>query len=936
MKERRPHHLKEGTVLDDRYVIGGLLGEGGFGITYAAEHIRTHAKAAVKEFYCPDFMTRSVSESDEPRLTDERAGERFQREKERFLKEARTLRDFADCPGIVHVLECFEANGTAYIIMELLDGVTLKEHVGRNGRMEAETVMRKVIPLLRTLGVIHRSGLIHRDISPDNIMMREDGTLTLMDFGAAREFSTQTVSHSLIYKDGFAPKEQFDRRGKLGPFTDLYSLCATLYFCVTGKAPEDAIQRVLYDELKSPSLLGVDIPKEAEAVIMKGLSMRPGDRWQSAGEMLEHLLVLYPEHSEEEDRRRRKKKRMIRLAAAAVLIMAAAAGLSYRMLHRTEIRFRNLDTETVWLYQDEIPDGKFDEAKRAERARLEAFAGKDNYLWKEDGENLQITFPRELLAGRKTEYVMKAYLTRSLGATLRVPAGEVYYDLPLEREQLVNVREHTGSLPFISRADLKLPEEGDYTYFTAELSPDAVSALESADAAFASALEGEGNYLQLFFDLEEYDTGAYYMHTYAAGDGKTICIVDMDQDEQFSRLIFHDLTTEELPASFSFNTEPHVTWERVSGSLMAGKNQKNEEELTGEYILLRYETGVVGKGNWFNLIAVYKERLDAVGKPYAFGVDEYEERTIVVKMRPEDLLGTEAEYLGERGEFYLYTDNGLLLTSFSRGWTGNYGDVMEITESGDGSWAVRFPLADYKVESIGEKLDSCAEGSVSEVRLCIGNDRGAVASVPVGTFRGQLKEGEIVFSRLFAGSDRETGPENRSFGDFLSAFFREDPVYGSALTSIRFFLADGTPDISLRQLAGYPFDRNLGDAEAVISALKQDGGDGVYDITDNELELLIPAEKGAAFPEKAAEIMGKTAAEYSLTDGRFHRVRFVMRNPSAEEGISVYIQREVLDDKRAGEMKYRTYYEGVSDRTREAFEAFLARDPVFKNLYREE
>ena len=284
------HHLVPGTILNGRYYVGVSIGEGGFGITYIGRDLNLDMEVAIKEYYPSGYVFRSGAES--PALncvTGEESQFFFEKGKDRFLKEARILAKFSKAPGIVDVRDFFETNNTAYIIMEYLDGETLKHYLGRRGTMSPEQAVELLMPVMLSLKNVHRAGLIHRDISPDNIML-VDGQVKLLDFGAARDVSgSGNRSLSVMLKPGYAPEEQYRSKGRQGPWTDVYALCATLYKCITGITPDDAPQRVLEDELKAPSSLGIRINAVVENAIMKGLSVIQKDRYQSVDELIEDL-----------------------------------------------------------------------------------------------------------------------------------------------------------------------------------------------------------------------------------------------------------------------------------------------------------------------------------------------------------------------------------------------------------------------------------------------------------------------------------------------------------------------------------------------------------------------------------------------------------------------------------------------------------------------
>lgn len=281
------HHMKPGAMLQGRYLIGKALGEGGFGITYLGRDTTLDMPIAVKEYYPNGFSNRNHQVSNEVTLTQNGEQYDFESEMQRFLKEARMLAKFSGEPGVVGVRDFFRENNTAYIVMEYLDGITMKQCL-RRGTIPPEKLFALMEPVMESLSRIHEAGLIHRDISPDNIMLLKNGQLKLLDFGAAREVSGDK-SLSVLLKPGYAPEEQYRTKGNQGPWTDVYALSATMYKCITGKTPEEALERAYEDNLLPPSKLGIQIDASQEAALMKGLGVRIKDRTQSIRELMEGL-----------------------------------------------------------------------------------------------------------------------------------------------------------------------------------------------------------------------------------------------------------------------------------------------------------------------------------------------------------------------------------------------------------------------------------------------------------------------------------------------------------------------------------------------------------------------------------------------------------------------------------------------------------------------
>jgi serine/threonine protein kinase len=290
-QEEPLYQLAPRSVLAGKYLVGRVLGEGGFGITYIGYDLNLELRVAIKEFYPAGFVARSTATSSTVTSLGSDKENIFARGKERFVEEAKRLAKFRELPGIVRVYDFFPANNTAYIVMGYVEGVTLKNYLAQaGGRLPADMLIELMAPMLSSLSEVHKSGIIHRDISPDNMMLTHEGTLVLLDFGAAREFVDMNRSLSVLLKPGFAPSEQYSTRGIQGPWTDVYALAATVYKVVTGVTPDEAMERVMGDTLQPPSVLGVALPAQQEAAILKGLAVSAKDRFQTVAEFYAALV----------------------------------------------------------------------------------------------------------------------------------------------------------------------------------------------------------------------------------------------------------------------------------------------------------------------------------------------------------------------------------------------------------------------------------------------------------------------------------------------------------------------------------------------------------------------------------------------------------------------------------------------------------------------
>jgi serine/threonine protein kinase len=275
-----PFQLQPRTVLNDQYLVGRALGAGGFAITYLAWDQRLARRVAIKEYMPSGLASRSGQNSQVIAHTGQ-SKQDFQYGLERFLDEARIVARFQEHPGIISVTNYFPANGTAYLVMEYLEGSTLKEYLAQQGgRLSFDQALAIMTPVMDALRELHRADVLHRDISPDNIYITHSGQVKLLDFGAARQaLRDRSQRLSVILKVGYAPEEQYRSSGDQGPWTDLYAVAATFYHLITGQIPPPSIDRLAEDSIQLPSALGSDIPAGAEEALMTALAVKSAQRY---------------------------------------------------------------------------------------------------------------------------------------------------------------------------------------------------------------------------------------------------------------------------------------------------------------------------------------------------------------------------------------------------------------------------------------------------------------------------------------------------------------------------------------------------------------------------------------------------------------------------------------------------------------------------------
>ncbi len=329
------YHLPPGTVLKERYLIGKALGEGGFGITYIGCDLLLKMRVAIKEYFPKDKANRVSKDSLSLSCYAGSAADRYAERKEQFLREALTLAKMDKQSVIVGVRDFFEENNTAYIVMEYVDGTTFKELTAqKGGRIPPAELLALMEPLFSALSAMHAQELIHRDISPDNLML-ENGKIRLLDFGCAREAHDGDTTLTAIMKQGYAPVEQYQNKGQ-GPWTDVYGLSATIYYCLTGRKPPQAVNRLVEDELIPPRQLGIALTERQEQAILRGMDIRPRRRFQSVQDLHDALYETNdaesfhasgptpPEQEKQPSPEKKGTKRFVRAAAfiAAALTLA--------------------------------------------------------------------------------------------------------------------------------------------------------------------------------------------------------------------------------------------------------------------------------------------------------------------------------------------------------------------------------------------------------------------------------------------------------------------------------------------------------------------------------------------------------------------------------------------------------------------------------------
>lgn len=289
------------SILANKYIVGRVIGQGGFGITYLGWDLNLAIRIAVKEFFPQGLVSRAPGGNNVISYTGS-IKDQFTFGVESFIKEAKTLARFDQHPNIVTVRDFFKENNTAYMVMTYIEGLTLLEHVNRTGnKIPVEQAVQIIMHVIDALKEVHSAGIMHRDVSPDNIFIDRESRVVLIDFGSARQkMREKSKSLSVILKAGYAPEEQYRSRGKQGPWTDIYAVAATFYRCITGQVVPDSIDRMIEDKLIPPSKLDVNIDPALETVLLKALAVKADNRYQDLEEMQAALITAGVKEEETE------------------------------------------------------------------------------------------------------------------------------------------------------------------------------------------------------------------------------------------------------------------------------------------------------------------------------------------------------------------------------------------------------------------------------------------------------------------------------------------------------------------------------------------------------------------------------------------------------------------------------------------------------------
>lgn len=285
-----PEHLCPGTILQNRYQIGKALGQGKYGITYLAVDKNLDFMVAIKEYF-PKNLTVRVPENAGSVTHDQEKGDDFNNGLTLFEEEAKKLARLPAHPNIASVNDLFQQNGTAYMVMNYFDGISLEKYLIENGgRLSFDRVNSLLNPILEALQLMHEEGILHLDISPQAILIDRANKVLLINFSMAKyNYYEKLGNLSEVINSGFAPVEQYLSKGKKGPWSDIYAYAATLYSCVTGQKPPEVFDRMDDAMLATPTELRAKIRSRQEKILLKAMAINAAERYRRVEELHQDL-----------------------------------------------------------------------------------------------------------------------------------------------------------------------------------------------------------------------------------------------------------------------------------------------------------------------------------------------------------------------------------------------------------------------------------------------------------------------------------------------------------------------------------------------------------------------------------------------------------------------------------------------------------------------
>ncbi len=944
--------LQPGTILSGRYLIGNVLGQGGFGITYIGRDTTLERRVAIKEYFPFSYATRSTVHTNCLSIADKEQADDIRGGMQRFLREARVLAKFDSEPGVVKVLDCFEANDTAYIVMEFLQGRDLRVAV-QEKPFAADDLFARMLPLMRALEKIHAQHVLHRDISPDNIMLLPDGSMKLMDFGAARDMESDDKSRSVTLKRGYAPPEQYTSRGELGPRSDIYALCATIYKCITGLTPPDAVERSMDDNIRWPSEMGVSIRPAQENALKKGMEIEAQYRPKDISALRAMLLAdddvtVYqprsaasrknrpayapiepeaenpapeiqnpPEKKTDKSPKKKSEKtpekkpenipekkplhaRVWAILTAAVLVLAIAGGIVLWPKDTARKADSAEPTITIRLTaNEETGVAAFSEDIAILRGRLDVLCGEKPYSMQVENEKITLQLPESALCEHAAEHVLRSYLTRPIEMYLFDGAGDNTWNpehVALAREDMASVKLCGGTIPGTDS-----PCENGYIEFTLT---------DECLARIGETVSAWGENIRYGQDLE---MDSYAWQYCVRGEDEHVFYLRSDGvPAPFLRMILHNMTNAPLSHAFYYTLQPETDWEDPADAIYTGKNQVSAAELGGGCATMCYSTYAsdMTGGEWLDTVTAFKQRLDSLGQPYAFGTVRGKEHSIAVR--------TSADHLGmpilwSLGQTYPFTlASGLVYTSLP-------GSGKMTVDDG----ALCFTPDAHHMEE-GQTYAELIRQSAGEEILLM------TAYMPMLSCASAAEDGTLRFDGVFSDEQRAITPEDSWVLEYILSL-HSSVALPQTYTLNEYALDDGAQ-------FGLHYDSlHEQTTEDVLSVHPQ--AKVLYDETETSVYIYLNLDIDETLPAQALELAKQIYRAVDFPNTHYHQLTLYL--VKEEDDIQKERARIFFNQTRAystsnsapGSVSaHGIFINGRLERYKDAFRALVENDEFYQSL----
>ncbi len=963
-----PHFLAEGTILNGRYLVGRPIGQGGFGITYIGRDLKLDMKIAIKEYYPNGYAYRNMSVSPDVTISNTSQRGLIEAGKEKFLREARVVAQFHEEPGIVDVRDFFEANETAYIVMEYLEGQDLRSYIEKN-TIDAKTLIQRLKPVIIAMDKIHKKGIIHRDISPDNIMMLKNGMFKLMDFGAARlvDYSDQK-SVSVVLKAGYAPEEQYRSKGKQGPWTDIYALCATMYKCITGITLDDSLERGYEDGTKWPSELGIEIPERIEQVMKKGLAVKQKDRYQSVGELAEALYgsseadnnsltdiysnldsttidkdaqTIEVGHRAKKETTAQKlepdgkikfvggnggtdgttgtgkntaletgKKKNMKFAGIAgvvglcLLLIIGAAALISK--GKNKIAY---DPETMYhitlTANEKMSVKEFQEATEILKGRLDVFAGKNEYGMEVKEDKIQLYIKKEAFGDNDIEYVLKAYLSRAMNLYL---FDEDLGAISLPRSAIKEITIKEGTVKGVDPKEYDITTD-TYKYIEIQLTDEFVE--EKKD--YMVDWDDE---IRIGLDMEE-SSAYYYMPCEITEDRKIIKMFNDDFDGNYFELLKFNFTNQPYSNNLLFEIDLNnmIEWETVEEG-QKGSNQCNFGDIKEDSVTILYEQlyEEISDGEWLDIKQAFRKRLDALEQPYALGTYEKKDASNE-KIQKYFVVQTTLGHMG-RPIMDLLVERYPVELQSGLCSEGIYSfDKLEFEENNN---TLTLQLSKYSKDDITDITKIAIESGNGKVSLSVNN-------IPLisSNVDKVIEDGKITFTDVIFPNEQKINKENAWIARLIEAAGNtEDLMASSFYYDSHFFNAADDDKILDDKSFGYSISAQCDPIKERIQKACPDAKviDSGYDIN-----VFLDMNVDETLPEEAFKMTEKLYTESEFENSIFNSIGFYLIDEEDDERARIFLKKSYarMDDENGYVSMYGAFQGGRLDKYRDKFEEII-------------